>query len=203
MSSKNLARIKQIRPYDGGNFNTHYPIGTDGLLVDMLSGLDLEEEFLIGPNHYVNINEDENITVIKQWYFSKPKGNKTLAQMVENTTYTVQVMIETNTIENYIIDDQDTPEYIITDNNNTEDQSDDTILVQRIGQSKYDGNAIITTTLYKGFHNNGEGGTLIHSKKITITDNSEMETTVVNVDEQLIESTQTEEQDTQNESGQG
>ena len=193
MSSRNLPRIKQIRPRNEGQFNISYPLGTDGQLVDMLSGLDLEEEFLIGPNHYVSINEEENITTIREWYFSKPKGIKTIAQMSNDTTYTVQVIIETNTAENYIIsNNNDTPEdssddtYIITDNNGTsEDQSDDTLLVQRTGQGKYDGNAIITVKLYKGYYNSGVDNEPIHTKEIIITDNSETDVITASVDEQL------------------
>lgn len=43
------------------------PFGTDGKLVDMLSGLDLEEDLIIGGDHYSTINEvDEEATVITE-----------------------------------------------------------------------------------------------------------------------------------------
>ena len=99
MSSISLGRIKQIRPKENGQFLNNIPIGTDGLLVDMLSGLDLEEQLRLGNDHYVEIQEvDEDTTNIKEWYFTEKKGNRTIAQMSSLITYSTQIIITDSNI---------------------------------------------------------------------------------------------------------
>ena len=94
MSSVNQKRIKQIRPRQSGSFPTSIPIGTDGLLVDMISQLDLEEEIRLGGNHYVDIYDTKTDTVIKEWYLSESKGTTPIEQVNDNIVkYTVYTTI--------------------------------------------------------------------------------------------------------------
>lgn len=77
MSSVDIKRIKQIRKKEINGFGAPVPLGTDGLLVDMLSGLDLEEELKLGNNHSATITQiDNNTTQIKEQYYDKNKRVK-------------------------------------------------------------------------------------------------------------------------------
>lgn len=103
MSSSTKERIKQIRPRTGGSFSTGIPIGTDGLLVDMVSQLDLEEEIRLGGNHYVDMYQTDTETVIKEWYFSVSKGSTPIEQVDDNIiTYTGLITI-TNAVQVNIV----------------------------------------------------------------------------------------------------
>lgn len=99
MSKRTQPRIKQIRQKSSSGYLTGIPLGADGLLVDMLSGLDLEEELRLGGNHYVEIVDTEVneqvTTTIKEWYFTQPKGENTIAQMKEanKIPYSAQIVI--------------------------------------------------------------------------------------------------------------
>lgn len=109
MSSRSIERIKQIRKKEIGGFdsNSSIPFGTDGLLVDMLSGLDLEEELKLGNNHhYVEIEdiieqvngEDIIVTQIKEYYLDIPKGDNTIEWLDNNNHILYSIFIRlTNT----------------------------------------------------------------------------------------------------------
>ena len=105
MSSVNTGRIKQIKPRQDGSFpQKGIPIGTDGLLVDMVSQLDLEEEIRLGGNHYVDMHQTETETIIREWYLSQPKGITPIEQIDDNiVTYTSQITI-TNKVQINIIE---------------------------------------------------------------------------------------------------
>ena len=188
MSSENLARIKEIRPSNEGQFTISYPLGTDGQLVDMLSGLDLEEQLRIGSNHYITILEDNNTTTIKEWYFSEAMGNRNIQTMQNQKliTYYLQTSITENIEEKYIIDHQDN--FIDT---NSDIAIQDLLVERNLNET---GNNLVTNIsikLFKGIIKN-ENFTLqlIHSKKIQIAeDNSQ---TII--DEQLISNNQEGEQ---------
>lgn len=129
MSSSTKGRIKQIRPRTGGSFSAGIPIGTDGLLVDMISQLDLEEEIRLGGNHYVDIHQTETETIIREWYLSQSKGTTPIEQIDDDmVTYTGLVTI-TNAIQTNIVEreSEDTDNPLITwkDGQNY-DQSDPT-----------------------------------------------------------------------------
>ena len=94
MSSANKGRIKQIRPRTNGNFNTSIPLGVDGLLTDMASNLDLEQELKIGGNHYIQMYESDTSTIIEEWYFSQKMGSNTLDQMRSSNKVTYSVRVE-------------------------------------------------------------------------------------------------------------
>lgn len=108
MSYIEQPRIKQIRQKDSnGNYLTSVPLGADGFLVDMFSGLDLEEELKLGGNHYTEITEDDDVTIIKEWYFSEPKGERLISNIDSNNLgmkqlglilYSGQIIIENNRI---------------------------------------------------------------------------------------------------------
>lgn len=108
MSSITKGRVKQIKPRQGGSFPASgIPIGTDGLLVDMISQLDLEEEIRLGGNHYVDISQTKTSTIIREWYFSESKGTTPIEEINDNiVTYTVIASIvnavQTNIVENHI-----------------------------------------------------------------------------------------------------
>lgn len=97
MSSINTERVKSISKKEISGFSTPIPIGTDGLLVDMLSGLDLEEENKLGNNHSATITEiDDNTTQIIEQYYdnSSPKVLKysVFIKIEENGTETIITM---------------------------------------------------------------------------------------------------------------
>lgn len=67
-------RIKGLRQKEStGLFTDFIPFGTDGILVDMLSGLDNEQEIKLGGNHTAAITEtinkdNEPVTTITESY---------------------------------------------------------------------------------------------------------------------------------------
>lgn len=108
MSYTGQPRIKQMRQKDNsGNYFTSIPFGADGFLIDMFSGLDLEEELKLGGNHYTEILEDNDTTIIKEWYFSQPKGERSISSTDLNNQgmkqlglilYSGQIVISDNQI---------------------------------------------------------------------------------------------------------
>ncbi len=104
MSSISKGRIKQIRPRQQGSFPlSGIPIGTDGLLVDMISQLDLEEELRLGGNHYVDVDQKEDSTIIKEWYFSQSLQESIIpseenTNIDEITTYSCQISLSEDDI---------------------------------------------------------------------------------------------------------
>ena len=68
-----IDRMKGLREKTGSAIYANLiPFGTDGKLVDMLSGLDLEEELMVGGNHYVSIQETSDTeTAIVETYAKK------------------------------------------------------------------------------------------------------------------------------------
>lgn len=181
MSSQNQLRIKQIRKKSGSSFGTGIPIGTDGILVDMISGLDLEEEIKLGGNHYVNVFKTKTSTQIREWYFSEARENRTLSQMSQYVTFSASVSII------YAIDTS----LGETDNDGSfieywEKEVDGQII--RIETGEEDEDAIpgpsivvredvptneqrIIMSLYKGDLNNN--GVLIHQKTICIRESQD------------------------------
>lgn len=141
-------RVKQVRQVNVKNgsqnsYKSAIPIGTDGLLVDMLSQLDLEEELRIGGNHYTTIDESETVdsetkevtytTIITELYYDR--------KTPENTTYTVQILIiETGSL------------------------------------------TTITMELYKGKKDDNK---LLHSKTITITEQTREQHLITDIVEKL------------------
>ena len=71
-----MDRIKGVRKKQSdGSFATLVPFSTDGQLVDMISGLDLEQELKIGGLHNTIIRQvDNKTTSITEQYFNQDKS---------------------------------------------------------------------------------------------------------------------------------
>lgn len=171
MSSVNLGRIKQIRPKTNGGFGTSIPLGVDGLLTDMVSGLDLEEELKLGGNHYVQIYETTTSTIIKEWYFSQKMGSNTLEDMRQNNKVTHSVYIAIVSAIEYRI--WDGVSDILWSNNDTDG------IVERVAISSNDQR--IQMSLYQG-DMEAEQPHLLHQKVITITEQNDNTTVSEQVD---------------------
>ena len=171
MSSINTGRIKQIRTRSGADFPTGVPIGTDGILVDMLSELDLEEEIRLGGNHYVDVVQTSTATEIREWYFSEPRGTRTMTEMSQYVTYSALVSI---------ISAVDIPlGQTIQDGTFVTQETDGDIIVSR--QAISSNEERIEMSLYRYDMNNG--GTLLHSKTIYIYEDPLTDRVVI--DEQM------------------
>lgn len=103
MSSSSLKRVKQIRKRSNNSFLDGIPIGTDGLLVDMISGLDLEEQLKLGGNHYVDIKQTDTQTEIREWYLTESKGNTPIEQIEDSKVKFTCLTAITNSIQYNII----------------------------------------------------------------------------------------------------
>ena len=135
MSSQNKERIKGLHIKDSPNsYSNLKPFGSDGQLIDMLSSLDLEEELKLGGNHYVELEEDDNndVLVIKEWYYTQPKENKTRAAMSQFCTYSVVTSFTENTATtaidvgqgNVLVDEQQNGNLIVIENGETQSEID-------------------------------------------------------------------------------
>ena len=74
MSSVNKKRIKGLRRYTQNSetsFSSMIPFGVDGDLVDSFSGLDLEEELLIGGQKIISFEENQDQLIVKQKYYNQ------------------------------------------------------------------------------------------------------------------------------------
>lgn len=101
MSQSIQPRIKQIRQKSINNsYPISIPLGADGFLIDMFSGLDLEEELKLGNDHYVEIKDNNGVTEIKEWYFIEKKGDRSIQDMEDLNliTYSTQIIIGNNNI---------------------------------------------------------------------------------------------------------
>ena len=81
-----MKRVKEIREkQSNGSFNnSSIPIGTDGILVDMLSGLDNEQELKLGGNHSSTITEVSNtVTTVEEVYYAL--DNETVVYQLSTT----------------------------------------------------------------------------------------------------------------------
>ena len=92
-----MRKIKQIKQKIGNEFpDQGIPLGADGINIDMSSGLNLEEEFIIGGNHSVTITENKknnSFTIIESY---KDKQNETL--IYQTTTDITEENQNTTTI---------------------------------------------------------------------------------------------------------
>lgn len=172
MSSINQGRIKQIRKRQNGAFSAGVPIGTDGILVDMISELDLEEEIRLGGNHYVEINQTEIATEIKEWYFSEARGSRTIAQMSNFVTYSASVVI-VSAVETFLGETEQDGAFI------TKETNGDYIVVREAVPTNEEK---IEMSLYR-YDMDSQNGVLIHSKTIYISEDPV--TNQIAIDEQI------------------
>ncbi len=81
-----MSKIKGLRQKTAANtYAPLVPFGTDGILVDMLSDLTLEEELKLGGNHISAIDESGDNVIITETF---KKGN--------NSYYTARTTITEN-----------------------------------------------------------------------------------------------------------
>lgn len=172
MSSINQGRIKQIRKRQNGAFSTGVPIGTDGILVDMISELDLEQEIRLGGNHYVEINQTSTSTEIKEWYFSEARGSRTIEQMSDFVTYSASVIIA-SAIDTCLGETVQDGAFI------TQESNGDYIVVREAIPTNEEK---IEMSLYR-YDMDSQDGVLIHSKTIYI--NEDPVTNQIAIDEQI------------------
>lgn len=85
-----MKRIKTLsQRLQNGTFSSPYPIGTDGLLVDMLSGSSLEEEMHLGSPTETSFSQDENnVMTITEVY--KKEESQTSKYYIMVTTFEVE-----------------------------------------------------------------------------------------------------------------
>lgn len=87
-----MNRIKGLRKKTGtSSYGNLVPFGTDGILVDMLSGLNNEEELKLGGNHSVTVTTDSltGNDVITEIYYENNNNPHTSADIA----YTVESVI--------------------------------------------------------------------------------------------------------------
>ena len=174
MSSKYLNRIKGLHIKEGPNSYTDLiPFGSNGELIDMVSTLDLEEELKIGGNHYFEISEDENdITIIKEWYLTQPKGNEdNLSQICRYTVITAFSESPVSTALE-VGQNQNDPTVLIGNTQEEEEQEIDIDLF--ILQRDENTQSVVQTILFNGYVNVSTKAELddrvdyLHKKKIII-----------------------------------
>ena len=139
-----MARVKgfykKISASGNSAYSNFYPFGTDGELVDILSGLNLEDELRLGGMRDCIIEENDNgdITYIQQY-----KNNE------NNVIFSVKVIIDND----IIINDTNTSSIIIeyyrgpvVNNNNP-----DLIKTKELTLTKLENDAIITHRFIEEF----------------------------------------------------
>lgn len=157
MSSNSLKRIKQIRQKTGDQNFTSIPLGVDGLLVDMMSNLDLEEELKLGGNHEVVITQGVDKIEINEYYYDgrgedRKRTHRVQISMSKQVSfYPLITKINGNDFE-FMVDSSEDSDRIIVQPNKDSSQ---------ISQTE------ITMTLYQYNQQNQEN--IIHTKTILIT----------------------------------
>lgn len=91
-----MSKIKQIKQKTNGVFpDQGIPLGADGINIDMSSGLNLEEELIVGGKHSVKIAETKEdgktITTITQYYYNNKADPET---NTKKNIYIVKTTIE-------------------------------------------------------------------------------------------------------------
>ena len=96
--------IKEVRQKNqNGNYNASIPIGTDGSLVDMFSGLSLEEELKIGENHTTTVTDiDDGSTLISQTFDGFGKTSDQKKQFTLDTTISTDGNTITQVLTEYV-----------------------------------------------------------------------------------------------------
>lgn len=164
MSLSASGRIKQIKPRVGDRFGDPIPIGVDGLLTDMKSGLDLQQELTIGGNHYIQMNQTDTAVEIRQWYFSQAMQDRTLDYMKNNNKVTYSVFVSITTAIDYYLTDEksngESEDSIITWTSSIQDG-----IIERVPVSS--NQERIQIILYQGLMNSAN---ILHRKVITIVE---------------------------------
>ena len=155
MSSQNKERIKGLHIKDSPNsYSNLIPFGSEGELIDMLSTLDLEQELKIGGNHYIEIKEENDETIVKEWYYTEPKNQRSKIQMSNFCTFSVSTTFTERPALTAIE---------VGENNQVLSETEDGNIIVIEDDNKQ---SIIEMSLYKG--DLETNGTLIHTKTIII-----------------------------------
>lgn len=165
MSSRNtIERIKEVRQFHRADsippFSDPIPLGTDADLVDVYSGLDLEQELLLGGNKTTSLTfkqgtDGSKITLIIQKFYEK--------EFLQTAIYTKKTYIK------------ETPIIDLIEGQNQNIVIGDTNFV--IGNFRGTNNIIVYMYLYDGDLKEGEEDcTLIHKKRIIVKSNQIIET---------------------------
>ena len=102
-----MKRIKSVRQKEGMNYSPPIPLGTNGVLVDMFSKLNLEQELKLGPKHIADVvDEGDGITTITENY-ATPEEVITAG----SSFYRVIITIDDNEI---IVDEYTTITTVVT-----------------------------------------------------------------------------------------
>ena len=101
-----MQRVKGYREKTGtALYSNLIPFGTDGVFVDMNSGLNLEEDILIGGNHYTTIQESSDTTTVINETFAKKEDvenevaenyyvkNTLIDESTEDTVITIKLFL--------------------------------------------------------------------------------------------------------------
>ena len=162
MSSKQRERIKGLHTKENSStYSDLIPFGSEGQLIDMISTLDLEEEIRLGGNHYAELYQGNDQTIIKEWYYTEPKGNNTKEEMSDLCTYSVKTIfsesptstaIEVGEEGEVLVDEAD------------EDETNNSLIVIKDDKLR----SIIEISLYKGDFEDEENSILLHEKTIII-----------------------------------
>lgn len=157
-------RIKSITQKDG---NT-YPFGSQGMYVDMLSGLDLQEQLLFGNGIHttsVQVKQDNEAIFIIEIFSIKEEENTQELYKKETKIYK-QKRQRSNIIINNSDDTSIASTFLAADwgEDESPDTSDDTLLIYDFIDTSGFGNVI--TTLYRKENN---AWVAIHKKKTEVS----------------------------------
>lgn len=96
-----MDRIKGLHEKQGSSYSAFMPFGTDGQLVDMASGLNLEYEVKIGTPHYVDINDSGANIVITEHYDANAAPSGNFYKMVTTITETSDTLTTITAVLSY------------------------------------------------------------------------------------------------------
>lgn len=96
-----MDRIKGLHEKQGSSYSAFMPFGTDGQLVDMASGLNLEYEVKIGTPHYVSINDSGASIVITEHYDANAAPSGNFYKMVTTITETSDTLTTITAVLSY------------------------------------------------------------------------------------------------------
>lgn len=152
-----MVEKQRIKGFYQKPYTTFHPFGTDGQLIDMLSGLNLEEQLKIGfvPDN-IQIIDGESFTVI-QTYKYKDKNNNDVIYSVVSTTTQLTNNLLTELQENGIDIN------VITASNYKG------LAIQQVSISSAQEATVVMISLYKGIYDpEGTGQKPIASKILII-----------------------------------
>lgn len=152
MSSNRKKRIKGLRTFTNANplFNPLVPFGADGDLIDIFSGLDLEEQLIIGGNKTISFTDVDQHLTVKEKFFNF-ENQCIYTKISELITEPIYQLIQATTEQGQ----EGQLGYI--------ENQEDTFIGDFYGKTELD----IKISLYKGDVDE-EDSKLLHIKRITV-----------------------------------